>query len=95
MKLIDKTIKIKRCPLVVSKKVKGVWVLLESNKQYIRELNAVGGIIWGKAVKGVTIESLINSIKNKYPTVSESIIEKDVQKFVSEYVSAGFLEELK
>lgn len=73
-----------------TKRIKNKWYILEPNKKVMRELNEVGSTIWGALIKPCIIEDLVKQVCEKY-SVEVAIAEKDIKKFVSEYVKDGYI----
>ena len=63
------------------KKIKGKWVLLEKNKEYIRELDEVASLIWEMAQKPVTTSEITRKIASIYDHPLHQV-QKDVDEFV-------------
>lgn len=85
---------IRRHPLIVSKRVKGNWIILEQNKRYIRELNEVAGDIWGMLSRTTSDEAIIEKLSVLYDQ-RVSILQEDVKNFITEYIREGFIEVVK
>ncbi len=85
---------VQRTPGVFSKKVGSVWLLLEPNKKYIRHLNQAAGYIWSLAKDPKSIDTIALQVSKKFG-ISQKEARADVQDFVSQYVQAGFLREIK
>lgn len=82
--------KIVRNDLVYSKKINDKWVLLEDNKEYIRELNDLASIIWEITKKPTEISVLISRVAS-FVEKPVLLIQKDITKFINQYIKEGFL----
>lgn len=76
-----------------SKRIKNKWYILEPGKEAMRELNEVGSLIWNLLKKPTGLNSLVQEICKDY-SVEKDIAEKDVKKFISEYVKEGYIDVL-
>lgn len=85
--------KIKHKEDIFSKKIKNKWVILEPNKEYVRELDEVAGIIWEMAQKPTDTKAITKKIASIYNNPLNKI-QKDVDEFVKKYIKNGFLEEI-
>lgn len=82
--------KLCRNPNVFSKKVGGVWHVLEPKGKFVRELNETAGVIWESTKKPVSQESLVQHLARLYNKPRKECM-RDVSEFVSEYLKAGLL----
>lgn len=92
-KKLTRRMKITRVNNIFSKKIKNKWVILEPNKEYVRELDEVAGLIWEMAQKPVTTETIAKKLSLIYQH-SLANIKKDVEEFVRKYLKEGFLKEV-
>ena len=83
-----------RSKVVYSKNIKGVFFLLEPNKRFMRELNDVGGFVWNKLEKPMSITKLTELVCKKY-NVTQIIAEKDIKNFIRDYLKSGYIVEVK
>ena len=81
---------IRRCGGVYSKKTEKGWVVLEKNKNYIQEMNEVGGFIWELASQPVSVDKIVDAVCVEFD-VERGVVEKDIGDFVKDYISRGFL----
>lgn len=72
------------------KRIKDKWYILEPGKETMRELNEVGSAIWSLLIKPYSIKNLVKKICQDYDVEAE-IAEKDIKKFISEYVRDGYV----
>jgi hypothetical protein len=75
---------------IYTKKINNRWYILEKNKKTMRELNEVAGFVWELLVKACSFENLVNKVCKEYEVTPE-VAEKDIQKFISEYVQEGYI----
>lgn len=68
-------------------------MLLEENKEFVRELNDVAGEIWGYIEKPRTVKQISKYLTTLFE-VEAGVVEKDVCDFLREYVKEGFVEEI-
>lgn len=85
--------KIKRERGVFSKKIRGRWLLLEKNKEYIRELNEVASYIWGLIKKPVSINQIVTNLCQEY-RVGKKKAKQDVEKFIKQYLREGLIKKI-
>ena len=76
--------------MIFSKKIKGKWILLEKNKQHIRELNKTAGFLWELTEKTISIKQLAKKLSREY-RVDTEIAEKDTKEWVSDYLKKKLL----
>ena len=82
--------KIKRNPSIYSKKIKGKWVILEKNKQHIRELNETAGFFWELTRKTISTAQLSKKLRENYK-VSIETAKKDTNKWANSYLKKKLL----
>ncbi len=75
---------------ITSKKVGREWIILESNKKYVRRLNETAGYLWSRTSRPVLVSSLISAVARTYGITKEAAT-KDVMAFVRSYVKANLL----
>ncbi len=78
---------------IFTKKINNKWVILETNKKFVRELDETAGMIWGMCKEKITTEEIVQKISSKYHHPPD-IIKKDVDEFVKKYLKEGFLKEI-
>lgn len=79
-----------RNPKVVSKKVGSQWVILESNRKFVRTLNSTAGFIWSITKNPISLQDVVTKVSVHYKTPAVNI-QKDIEEFVEEYVREGLL----
>lgn len=77
-------------PQVYCRKIKNKWILLEKNKEYIRQLNDTGSLVWEIAKQGATIDEITSKIASLYQQPQEPV-KNDVLEFVNKYLKEEFL----
>lgn len=82
-----------RNPSIITKKNGNTWILLESNKKHIRELNETAGFIWSLLKKPTTPQAIVKKVCQEYDAPRKEI-EADVEKFVHEYKRLGFIQQI-
>jgi|GEM_PF-1713676 len=75
---------------VTSKKIGREWIVLESNKKYVRRLNETAGYLWNRTSRPVLVSTLITAVARTYGITKEAA-SKDVMAFVRSYVKANLL----
>jgi len=83
---------IRQSLLFFSKKINGSWIILEKDKQYVRELNEIGSLVWEYARKPATPEKIATKISRSYNQPYEKVL-ADVTAFVNDYLREGFFVE--
>ena len=81
---------VQRAEEVVSKKIGSAWIILESNKKYIRHLNASAGYLWSLVKSPITVSELSKKLAKKY-SIDLKTAEKDVLEFVKLYLEKRLL----
>lgn len=81
-----------RNPSIICKKKGSAWILLESNKKHIRELNETAGFIWSLLKKPTTPEAIVKKMCQEYD-VPRSEAAEDVARFLREYKKLALIEE--
>jgi hypothetical protein len=84
---------IARNPKIFSRKIKKKWVILEPNKEHVRELDEVASLIWEMAKKPITTEEIARKISSVYNQSLETV-QNDVDEFVKKYLKEGFLNQV-
>ena len=84
---------IARNPKIFSRKIKKKWVILEPNKEHVRELDEVASLIWEMAKKPITTEEIARKISSFYNQSLETV-QNDVDEFVKKYLKEGFLNQV-
>jgi len=79
---------------IFTKKIKGMYFLLEPNKRFMRELNDVAGFIWNKLEKPMSIKKLTELICKNY-SVTQIVAEKDIKNFIHDYSKSDYIVEVK
>lgn len=79
---------------VTSKKIRGRWLLLESNRHFARELNETAGFLWNLARQPTSTQELAKKLAAAYDQPLEQC-QQDVEKFVEKYVRANLLVRVK
>lgn len=82
-----------RHPSVYWKTIKGGVVLLEHNKAFIRELNAVGSLIW-QAIGSPRSQDAITEQVCAVFDVEKNQAGNDVEEFLREYLRLGLVQEI-
>ncbi|MBU1326555.1 PqqD family protein [Patescibacteria group bacterium] len=82
--------KLRRNPSVYSKKVDGKWLILEPDKQHIRELNETADFVWGATQKPIEVSTIIKRLAKAYLLPPEQC-KKDVEEFVRRYLREKLL----
>lgn len=75
---------------IYTKKISGVWFLLEPNKKFMRELNDVAGFIWGSLEKPTSVVRLVGLVCKRYK-VTRAVAEKDIKMFIQDYLKDGYI----
>lgn len=73
-----------------TKRIKDRWYILEPNKRVMRELNEVASTIWSVLSKPCSLEDLVRRVCKEFK-VEATVAEKDIRKFISNYVKMGLL----
>jgi len=94
MKKKQTPIIISRSPSFFSRKIDGKWILLEKNKQFVRELNETSSSIWELAKKPTSVNTIAKKISRLYQHPYDDVL-KDVSLFVQDYLHEGFLVEVQ
>lgn len=80
-----------RHPLVHWKTIKGVVILLEHNKAFIRELNEVGSLIWQTISSPQSLDSITERVCSVFD-VEKNQARNDLEEFLREYLRLGFVQ---
>lgn len=86
--------KIKQNSVIYSKKIGDEIVLLESDKEHIRQLNQTSSFLWEQLSRAKTTKQLVTALKKEFD-VDQKQAEKDVLGWVESYLSQGFLQKVK
>jgi hypothetical protein len=69
------------------------WIILNIDQYTITKLNGVGGHCWSLLNEMQTVDSLTNSLMNKYQEKeNKEQIKQDVQEFISKLLKCGLIE---
>lgn len=79
---------------IYSKKIQNKWIILESNKNYIRILNNEAGAIWTMSKKPVHLKNITNRLGRKNKLLKREI-KNDVEMFVKKYLRYKLLMRVK
>ncbi len=78
---------------VFAKKIKGKFVLLEKDKQHVRELNPLATRLWELSQKPTTINQLVKTITQEYQ-VKTKTAQKDINAWVKNFIKLGLLQKV-
>lgn len=81
---------IRHNPQVVSKKIGAQWIILESNRKYVRSLNTTAGYIWSITKNPVSIDNIVKKTSTHFKTPIAQV-RKDVEEFVKKYLHEDLL----
>lgn len=82
MKKLLPGLRICRQQSIVSKKIRGEWIILEPNKRYVRTFNEAAGYIWTLTQRPVTIQAVIDNVTKQYGIPPETA-KRDVEEFIA------------
>ena len=75
---------------ITSKKIHNQWILLESNRKYVRKLNPTAGFIWERTNRPVQVQAIIRAMQKTYGLPKKQA-EADVLAFIRSYRTDGLL----
>lgn len=79
-----------QAPAIHSKRSGGVTVLLEKNKQYVRELNSTAGVMWEMIRTPQSAEEIATHLCREF-NVDKNEAKKDAAEFLDGYQKAGLI----
>ncbi len=79
---------------IYSKKIDNQVVILEKNKEHVRQLNEVASFLWENLKKPKSIDQLVSATVKEFD-VDQKQAKKDVEEWVADYLDEGFLQEVK
>jgi DNA-directed RNA polymerase delta subunit len=85
---------IQQNPKILSKRVGSQWVILESNKKYVRQLNPDAGQIWNLAKNPISTDEIISVIAKKNKTPKKEF-EHDIITFIKDYIKNNLFVEIE
>ena len=75
---------------IYTKKIKEKWYILEGDKKTMRELNEVASFVWELVAKAQSLDVLVSKVCKEYQ-VDEGVAKSDIETFLTEYKTAGFI----
>lgn len=69
----------------------GEYVILNLNTEHYYSFDEVGSFVFSLMLRGKTISEIEDAVLQKYKTVDEKIIKKDVRDFIEQLQTKGMI----